>query len=358
MKKVLILALMFCIIGCTKKDTRSDFEFVVGSIETNEYKELSEITYYNKNLDKVKEQTVKYAGLGTHWRDPIYQGGSVYFHTRGYAGGANIVAGFDLKNGKDSGYKLDRSKIQGIAVTKDNIMTVSNSNGVAYLSLYDKGNETKLKEVNYEMAYSSLVVAANNKIYCFVDFLNTDPEGPTIKQVNLYVYDMELTELSKKDITHIGTTYGKYNIIGNELYVSIQSSVQGEEHGLGIIDLVSYEIKKVELNEKYPHDILQLNEKELLISHTNNVMINGTKIGIYNMETKKEELIDIGRPIVTIVLVDKILYVLTANNYLVSYELKENKVKQLNEVKLEKNNIHKVSFTSTIFGNSKAISET
>lgn len=226
-----------------KKAVPTSFEFTIGSIETTEHKERSKITFYDKNLNQVQEQEVKYAGLGSHWLDPIYQGESVYFISEGLlvTGRGDNVIQIDLKNGKEHAYKFDRVNIQSTAVKDDKIILVSNLNAISYLSIYDKKNKKKLQEVSYDRTYVSLVVSANNKIYSFCNEMKDDGE----RIVFVAIYDMELNELAKKKLTNMAHSHSKYNVIGNKLYFTFQSIEKEEENGIGILDLVSDELEKV-----------------------------------------------------------------------------------------------------------------
>lgn len=342
-KNLLMLVSIFCLVSCMKSAVPS-FQFTIGVIETTEHKELSKITFYDENLNKVKEKKVKYAGLGTHWLDPIYKNNSVFFTTDGLVGYGlgNDVVEISLKNGEDIGYKFDHMNIQSIDIKEDKIIAVSNLNAVSYLTIYDKKNKIKLREVSYNTLLAHLVVCVNNKIYSFCN--ESDYAG-----VTMLVHDMELHELSRKRIK--GESHYKYHVIGDKLYFSYQSSEK--ENGVGILDVISNEVEKVELTEKFPHTIVQLNDRELLISHTDTIIPRGTKIGIYNMLTKEEIIYDIGNEIITYTYVNDILYVLTRTKKIISYKLQENSLEKLNEVTCEVGELHEITYISTIFGNIK-----
>lgn len=93
-----------------------------------------------------------------------------------------------------------------------------------------------------------------------------------------------------------------------------------------------------------------MNDRELLISHTDAINLNGTKIGIYNISTKKEILHDIGKEIVMIAYVDDLLYVLTRRQQILSYKIQGSRMEKLNEIN---GKIGELSIISTIFGNIK-----
>lgn len=322
---ILFLVLGFALSGCdTNKSKVNLDEFAVAVVETASNKEKSKITYYDWELRKMDSFKYKYAEFGTHFLKPEYSEDQVYIVPKGLMTRHDTrkIVSIEKKTGKATEYPIDKSNIQCTAANEKYVYAGSNINFTSYLSQYDKNKKVE-NEVSLEGEYLGLIALYNDLVFVFVD--DTSPELPIESRID--VYNEKLEKVNSIDLTEHGSSHSKYLIKNNKLIFSnAYTKNTTPENSISILDLNTFEIVKVELDEEYPSDIIDASgaiDDKIIIAHTSEVSLGGTKLTLLDLKDHSKKLIDIKKTIMSIDIIDNILVVLTNKNEVCFYSIKD-----------------------------------
>ncbi len=333
------------LIGCSTNDKLSDYSIAV--IETTSNDEKSLITYYDDNLKKINSNFLDYAELGTNFYNPIYHDDQVYLVPRGLQGkhDEKKVISLNLTDGENNEYDVNRNNIICTATNEDYLFAGSNLNAVSYLTRI-KYEDKSEKELAFKSEYLSLVAVSDQYVIVFLTSVGYE---------NIYskinIYDIDRLELKKSiDITELGINQTKYCLNNNILYFSNAYDKNDKATNvLGVLDLNDLSLSKVVLECNYPDDIQCLTEDKLLISCTNVVLSDGTKLIELDTKTGEQTIYDLGIPILNIKASKNKLFVLSSEYILNVYSINDG-------MKLIKSTEHKLTegnYCSAIFTNDK-----
>lgn len=316
-----IIICFLCLIGLTGCSYSVE-SFSVGLIKTSSYSEESEVILFDENLKEVNQIKCKAAELGSNFIQPSYRENFVYFVPRGLIGryDEKKIIRFDMHNGHIYNHKIERLNLQGVAIGKESIYCISNSNGFSYLTQINKEDDSVINEVCSEYIMD-LVVYACNKV-CLFEYDSN--------KTYLKVYDKNLKLLFNKDITNVGSQHSKYAVKGNEVIFSNPYIFDENNSTISIFNLETYSLNTIQLNTLFPSDIVIVEDK-ILVAHTNDVDPNGNKISIIDSNDYSLETYAIDEPILRMEVLRGKLYILSPNDngtskltlYKLDYELKK-----------------------------------
>lgn len=339
MKKIYLLVLItLCCISCTK----SNYEPTIAIVDTSSVNKTSQITFYNENLEILSVKNYKYAELGTHFYQPQYIESKIYLVPKGLGNkhDEKKIVAYDKESKKISEIDINQYNIQCVSVDDKYVYASSNLNMISYLTQFDKDRKI-YNEIKFENEYLSLIVAKNNKIYCFLTSLGSDELSSKIS-----IYDDNLKLINTIDTTDIGNCQRKYVFINDIMYIPTSYDKNDNEiSNILVFDTINNTIIDVlEVEATSVGDILVQGDT-LIISHTNEVTLEGKGITIFNTKNKNIKSINLNISIKKMELSNSFLYVLDNNNNINVFDIKKN-------FKLIKKLKHKTPenmYSSTIF---------
>ncbi|HHV26956.1 MAG: hypothetical protein KZY61_01655 [Clostridiaceae bacterium] len=332
----IIVGVLFTINGCGRKVCNSKVldseEIKIGVVETtgSEYKSI--IHWYDGNLNKVSEQKLSYAMLGSAFHNPVYYDNEIYMIPQGLGNkkDSKKVISFNKKDLSIKEFSFKNIALNDVTVSEDYVYTINTLNGDTHICRLNKTNNT-VKEIIIEKEYISGFTAVKDKIYAFSSNLST-----SFPKFYLYIYDENLDLLDKKDITEYGT--GQYKFMNDDDYLYVGVTVTKEEKPSSTILKISLDTNKIEtidINEEFPNDILQYKDKIIVTNH--DLIINqGTKMTILDKNNEDSEVIDLNNKTEFSGIVENMLII--ANQEKVSLYDIEKDFKLIKETKIEKDN--------------------
>lgn len=341
MKKIISCFLCLIVLsGCSKNEQTS-----IGIIKTSSYDRDSEIILFDEELNEINRKECESSELGSNFIQPSYQDKYVYFVPRGLIGKYDDkkIIEFNLNENVINEYKVDKINLQGVAVSEDSLYSISNYEGVSYLTQVNKKDGRVINEVTSNDNIMDLVVYASDKVCLF--------EYETNKSY-LKIYDKNLKLLETKEITDLGSQHSKYAVYENKVVFSNPYIFDKENNTISILDLENYEIKTIELNHPFPSDIVVENN-EIIVSHTNDVDPNGNNISIVDLSNYSIKEYSIDQPILRMEVLKDNVYILSPNvdgkSNLSVYDLKNNfkKMKSV-QLSLDKNYYYSSLFINKI----------
>lgn len=328
MNKIKKILLVFSItLLCTACNENDNYSIAI--IDTSSINNISQITFYNRDLEVIKTCNYNYAELSSHFYQPQYLDSKVYLVPKGLGNKHNErkIISIDRKSKKVDEVSIDKNNIQCLSVGNRYLYTSSNLNMISYLTQYDIKNKT-YNDISFENQYLSLIVSTKENIYCFFTTLNRE-----VLYSNLNIYDHNLNLIKEMDITDIGNCQRKYIIKNDYLYIPVSCDKNDNSISkLMILDLNTKSINSVYNfeNNAYIGDIVKYNNY-LLISHTNEVTFDGTGLSLFNTNNNETKDIISDIAIKKMEINDNSLYVLDNLNNLYLFDLKNN-FKLLNQI--------------------------
>ncbi|MGJ0848713.1 hypothetical protein ACR77J_18750 [Tissierella praeacuta] len=338
-----IIGVLVTINGCSPKLDKSKFlgseKAKIGIVETIATEYNSSIHWYDKDLNKVSEQKLKYAMLGSSFHNPVYYDNKVFMIPQGLGNkkDSKKVISLDKNNFEITEYSFNNIALNDVAVSEDYIYTINTLNGNTHISRLDKKNN-EIKEIIVDKEYFSGITILKGKIYAFSSNMLT-----TFPRFYLYIYNEELDILDKKDITQYGT--GQYKFMYDEKYLYAGVTSTKEDKPANSILKVSIDTNAVEIidiGEEFPNDILQYNNKIIITNH-DLVTYEGSKITILDKNTQELEIVELNRKAEFAGVIGNSLVV--ADQESVSLYNIENKFKLIKDIFIEK---HEDSYISSI----------
>jgi len=284
-------------------------------------------------LNVINTKDYKYADLSSTWNDPVYLDEGILMIPLGLARKADAkkVVSLDVKNQEFTEFPIDRVNIVCATANDKFVYAGSNLNMSAYITQLNKeSKEVKEVELQENGALVSLLVSYKDQLYAFYDYAND--EGTNFS--GIHIYDESLNLLNTIDLSDFGIGFGKALIYEDKLYIPNEYGREDNaDNKMILLDLVTNDIKSVDLPYSYPNDVVVYHDS-ILISHSSNVSPNGSMISVYDVKTEKILSYDLEVIIRKMDLIENKLVILTADDRLVTYDLDDN-FKKSDEVHLE-----------------------
>jgi hypothetical protein len=293
--------------GCVHKQ-QTKINYAVAVVETTATTKKSLITYYSKQLKPVKQQPLKYAALGSIWNNEIYSGGKVFLIPTGLTKMENEhkVLGIDKRNGDATSYRVDRTSIQGIAVSSSHIYTTSNLNAVNYITQVNR-KSNKVKEIELPFDYVSLLMYRNGNLFVFSTNFND------IQHNRLFIYNDKLELKRKVDLAEVPQYIQKATFLNNKLvFTATFDPNEPKPAELGIVNLDSWQVSTFRLKESAANDIIAYKDK-LIVANTDVVESRGKSISLIDLHSKEVTLYDLNTGVDRLALSGDTLYALGAD---------------------------------------------
>lgn len=266
-------------------------EIKIGVIETTANEHKSCIHWYDENLNKISEQKLQYAMLGSPFHNPVYYNNEIYLIPQGLGNrkDSKKVISLNREDFNITEYPFNNIALNDIAVSEDYIYTINTLNGNTHISKLSR-RDSRLEEVVIEDEYISGIVAIKGKLYAFSSNMQTSSP-----KFYIYIYNEELDLLDIRDITKYGTGQYKFSNDENYLYANVMVT-KDEKPGTMIlkISIETNEIEAIDINEEFPNDILQYKDKIIITNH-DLIMYKGNKITILDKNTQETETIELDR---------------------------------------------------------------
>lgn len=292
---------LFVLAGCGMPQQMSapdrdsvDFGLVVTTAQDYD----SRIMWFDKDLNLQSEQHLKYAMLGDTFTSPKDSEGKLYLIPQGLGDRKDTrkVISIDKETLTIEEYPFQNIALNDTAVIGEHVYAVNTLNGDSYLESFNVGTKES-NTIKIDQIYMDPIIAAGDKLFTFsVQFDVTNPETPERQKVTMRVYSSELQLLKTIDISEYGIPTSKYLEDDTSLYVTVSYSAEDSPVSKILkINKQTYEIEEISLEEEYPFDIYQYDNK-LLITHYDPVQISGSKVSFLDDEGK-ETYTDLGVPL-------------------------------------------------------------
>lgn len=329
-----IIILLFTISGCSEKTDGlkiiDSSNAKIGVIETASMKYKSTIHWYDNDLNKVSEQKLKYAMLGTVFNNPVYNKDEIYMIPQGLGNkkDSKKVISINKKDMEIKEYPINQIALNGVAVSGDYIYTINTFNGDTYVSRLNQSDKT-LKEIILEDEYISGLTAVEENIYAFSSNLST-----ISPKLNLYIYNEDLELIDKKDITQYGTSQYKFMNDEDFLYTGVMMTKEEKPSNIILkISLDSNEVKAINTGEYYPNDILLYKDK-IIVTHSDLVVNEGNTLTVLDKDYQIIKTVNLGNKTELAGILEN--YLVVANQEQICLYDIENDFKLVKELSIQK----------------------
>jgi len=325
---ILLLTAFFMFFNQTKvekvaKGFNKYFDMAV--IETTGEANLSNLTFYNKELKKIGTQEIKLGSMGSPMDIPRIYDKYMYVVPQGIGNQKEltVILEFNMETGKYKTYDMKQNAIYSFAVNDKSIYSANYINGESIISWFDKSS-AKVKTISKKTICICNLNLYEDTLYAFA-IEKTNNGG----KYYLYLIDTKIFMI--KDTINISGGGQNYSTkIGDDLYFTNQT----DEHDQVSTMLTKFNIKDktildINLKEKFPHQILNYKDK-LIISHFDQTERKGNTITIYDPKTKKQQKVTLVSTLEQIFIKDDKLYSL-GDDYLYVYSINNSTFKLLNK---------------------------
>lgn len=290
---LMIMAFLLILLGCNNnRFNMKNIDYRYGVIETTGQENMSYLSFYNVNLEKVGEEKIKYGSMGDGFALPIVFDKSMFIAPKGIYNQKELtfIMEYDLDGFEIEKWDTGLQNMNSIAVNNDFIFGV---NTMDFTSNIIKCNrKTKeLSKIQIPDTYISYIEVYENELFGF-----GESEDSGKMKSFLYIIDTNTLDIQKEiDISHIG--FGQYDTVikDNKLYFTASYSIDSIENQptnkLLEYNRKSGEIKTYSLKESFPFQILEYGNN-LLITHFDPVGVTGSIISIFNIDYASSELIE------------------------------------------------------------------
>lgn len=324
-KKIIFLSIIFILsilCGCSEVSfivQNSNYRY--GVIETTGQENRSYISFYDANLKKIGEKSIKYGSMGDGFSLPIVFDNHMFIVPKGiyHKKELTFVMSYDLFKGKVEKYNTGLQNMNNISVDEDNVYSVNTMNNITSIVKYNRKTQDLSKKEMPEV-YIGYIEIYGNKLFAFGE----GEEAGKIKSY-LYIFDSNTLDiLEKVDISNIG--FGQYYTVmkGDKLYFPTSFSIEATD-GLPTNKLSEYnhetgQIITYTLKENYPFQIMEYEDK-LLITHFDPVAVKGNKVSIFDVKDGSSDVIEFNHNIEQLEL-DGENVIILGDGYLYKYDSK------------------------------------
>ncbi|MDY5742204.1 MAG: hypothetical protein SPL15_04325 [Lachnospiraceae bacterium] len=241
--------------ACQKKDKPIDRNKVdIGVVITTEQSYNSKILWLDSQLEKVQEQNLKYARLGTQFYSPESRNGKLFLIPQGLGKtkDAKKVISIDKKSLAIEEYPFTNIAINHMANIGNQVYAVNSGASDSCIESYNTKEHTN-KIVQMDQTYLYSIIPADDRLLGF----STQAElGTTKSKVTMNVFTSELQLLKEIDISNFGIPTRKYCEDDTDLYITVNYNNNDTSTGKILkINKKDYHIKEISLKQDFPNDI-------------------------------------------------------------------------------------------------------
>lgn len=318
MKRKITVAILVCFVlvmlsGC-EREYQMEYDF--GVIFTTEYKNYSQIKYFNEEMQEISTLSYHYPNISYDgFRNSLIVGNELYLLPKGHADKLDYgkVISLNLADGKIKEYNFRRANITDFECALNLLCISSNLNSINYIDVYDLQTE-KIQTMEVENAFINNLLVEGNRIYGTMTDLETDhcflcefnivrgtyevmheiqaePDFMEFYQGNLYfsnediLYEYNIKSKTMAEIMIPHKNAYNLNLVEDMLYIGCTDILNGTE---SYVDVMCLPEKKIVKSIKHEGAILQLEvseEDELYILDYDN-------LSVYDVSTKEPTLIN------------------------------------------------------------------
>lgn len=295
MKKFFLLFLLgtfglsvFLFFSQRKADKKVANEAVLGVVETSPNVYLSQVLWFDKDLNPLSSTQYSYAMLGSPFYSPIYQNGKIYLIPEGLGNqkDSKKVISFSQKDWHIEEYPFQNIGLNHIAVIDEFVYAVSTVNGLNSIERWDTvGKQSKV--IEEKDLYCPAIFSCGDYLLAY---------SMALEQSRFYldIYDKDLNRVKREDVSEIGFCANSCCEDDNFFYLPINNSIDEQEIGKILkINKRSFFLEVIDLPYAMPKDIY-LYQEGFLISHFNPVTLEGTKLCLYDKKGKLIQEHDLG----------------------------------------------------------------
>ena len=299
--------------------------FDIGVIETTGQGNISNLTFYNKELKKTGTQEIKLGSMGSPMDIPRIYDKYMYVVPQGIGNQKEltVILEYDMETGKYRTYDMKQHAINSFVVNDKSIYTSNNINNESIISWFDK-TSGNVKTLSKKDIYISKLNLYDDTLYAFA----IEKVGNSSKS---YLYLIDTKSFMITDTIDISGGGQNYSIkIGNDFYFTNQVDKDGQASNI----LTKFNIKDktqldIKLKDKFPLQILNYKDK-LIISHFDQMQRKGNTITIYDPKTNEQQKVTLESNLEQIFIKDDKLYTM-GEDYLCIYSINNSTFKLLNK---------------------------
>lgn len=310
MKKIisvfLIMFFLFNLTVCTNERSENDINKInFGIIETTQSKYKSNIYWYDKELNLINTQKLKYADLGSRFYKPTYKDNFVYLIPTGIGNkkDSKLVIRINRDNLNVEEYSVDNISLNNVTVDDNYLFTINTLNADTHISRV-RLSDNDFTEVIKPREYIYALNAFNNFLYMVSNKIDTN-------ETVLSKYDERLKELKSVNITKYGNGGHKMILIDDNVYLNLPYNKldKAESKILVFKNENVDEMEVINLKEKFPND-MYLHDDKLIVTHYDVVRNKGTIISIIDVNTgETKETVDLKTKLSLTTIIDDLLIV-------------------------------------------------
>lgn len=345
---ILISALVRCAFNNNKvhkvdSSFSEDYDFAI--IDTTGQDNKSFIYYFDNSGKKLFEKFIDMGYMGDTFSFPVVYNNKAYVTPWGtdLDRDLSVVLEIDMENGEYKTYDTTLHSSNSLAVTDKYFFTVNTINAVTKIARTDREtSDNRIKEIpDYVIGK---IAVFDNILYtfgCALDDMKSELIEIDIDTMNtIKIYDISKYGDSPADSALLDE---------GKLYFTMPYRDGSPNDSLTILDIKTDEINEIRLPEYSPSQLLKYKDY-IVISHVDNVMNEGNSLSILNPETGEivhHVLKNIPRQVY---IKDDYLYSMDiTNRNICKYQLKDDEIKLLDQIDIEKRKDDEFFFLSGFF---------
>lgn len=310
-------------------------KLVFGIVKTTNFTKKTTILGYDKDLNLITDIDFPFTNVG-HFANPTTFNKESYFGQvigHEYKHDGNEILEISLKDFSFKTYEVEPFGLFTIAENKTNVFGTTNSNGISYITVTNKGNGKK-KTIELKAEYISLSFA--NDEHLFVISAKDDlTKESKIGETLLYVYNNDLELVKSIELEQY--KFSRVNKIENKYYFANKEN-RDNKYMMYIFDENTFEIEKVDLQTKNVVDVT-ISEDYYILGSIQAVPPNKGGITFKNIKTGVEIFHKLYTGAERMFKIENYLYVLheyeSENSTIAKYEINGTELKKVKEVEVK-----------------------
>jgi hypothetical protein len=300
-------------------------DFDIAVIESTEQDNISNLTFYNKELKKTGTQEIKLGSMGSPMDLPRIYDKYMYVVPQGIGNQKEltVILEYNMETGKYKTYDMKQHAINSFAVNDKSIYSVNDVNDESIISWFDKSSGN-VKTISKKAIYISNLNLYDDTLYAFA--MEKVQNG-----TKSYLYLIDTKSFMITDTIDISAGGQNYSTkIGDDFYFTNQL----DKHDQASNILTKFNIKDktildIKLKDKFPLQILNYKDK-LIISHFDRMQRKGNTITIYDPKTNEQQNVTLESNLEQIFIKDDKLYSM-GEDYVYIYSINNSTFKLLNK---------------------------
>ncbi len=331
---IFILAALLSACDAAKEKTVSLADAVaekgeIAIIKTTEQAKDGALIFYDADLNEIGTKTMQYATLSDYFSKPFVYQNKLFLAPQGYGNSKeeDKILEIDLTTWQEKVYQIEQTGSNYCCANSDYIYSVSNLNGVTYLTRTSRADGS-LKTVDFSDMIALYLICDENNVYVFG--LIDDATAEYFYDSKIFVYDRALNLLNKVEDDTISFNTSNALITDDKVYFTCPLDKNDNEiNVLSVLDRKSNQISQINLAQTLPWSIVKKDDI-LLISHFDIVTWQGAAgITFYDINSGESSYQALEHAVAQIELRDDKLYILGEDNlfkYQVDYNEKQLKL--------------------------------